>query len=102
MAGTKEVLQQMKKRPGVSYSVLVPNMRGLDDYLALADSMPKLPAQEVAVFISASEAFSRANTNNTIAEALVAAAKVAEKAKANNLLVRGYVSVRLTVPEFCL
>jgi hydroxymethylglutaryl-CoA lyase len=94
MAGTKDVLREMDKHSGTSYTVLVPNMRGLDDYLALIDEMGSPPAEEVAVFISASEEFSRANTNNTIAEALAAAEVVAVKARSNDLRVRGYVSVR--------
>src|SRR5215475_2152969 len=61
MADNAQVMAGIKRRPGVSYPVLVPNMKGLEAALAAG-------AQEVAVFGAATEAFSRRNTNCSIAE----------------------------------
>lgn len=100
MAGTAEVLKHMEKLPGVHYPVLVPNKRGLDDLLALLSSHPSKPplTDEIAVFAAATDAFSKANTNCTIAESLERLAVVAEHATAHGLRVRGYVSVVITCP----
>lgn len=65
--------------------VLIPNIRGLD--IAIKDGV-----KEVAVFVSATEGFSRANINATVAEGLSKAKSVAEKARSAGLSVRGYIS----------
>ncbi|KAI5121592.1 hypothetical protein M0805_009463 [Coniferiporia weirii] len=101
MAGTAEVLARMDRLPGVHYPVLVPNMRGLDDLLTLISSTPtseRPPTDEIAVFAAATDAFSRANTNCTIAESLARLAPVAQRAAAAGLRVRGYVSVVISCP----
>mgnify|MGYP005856388967 CR=1 FL=1 len=85
MADGAEVLAGIARVPGVRYAALVPNMQGLDRALAAG-------ADEVAVFGSASEGFSRANINCTIAESLGRFRPVAEAARAAGLPVRGYVS----------
>ncbi len=91
MADTAAVLAGIRRRPGVSYPVLVPNMKGLEAALA-AD------VTEVAVFGAASETFSRKNINCSIAESLDRFAPVCESALANGLRVRGYVSCVLGCP----
>ncbi|WP_135503467.1 hydroxymethylglutaryl-CoA lyase [Roseovarius aestuariivivens] len=85
MAGSAEVMARIHRVPGVSYAALTPNMRGFDDAMAAG-------ADEVAIFGSASEGFSRANINATIAESLERFAPVAEAARARDVPVRGYVS----------
>ena len=85
MASSSEVLAGIARAPGVRYAALTPNMRGLQDALAAK-------ADEVAIFGSASEGFSRANINATIAESLERFAPVAEAARAAGVPVRGYVS----------
>ncbi|UXX83983.1 hydroxymethylglutaryl-CoA lyase [Roseovarius pelagicus] len=85
MASSAEVLAGITRAPGVRYAALTPNMRGLQDALAAK-------ADEVAIFGSASEGFSRANINATIAESLERFAPVAEAARAVGVPVRGYVS----------
>ncbi len=85
MADSAEVLAGIKRAPGVSYAALTPNMRGFEGALAAK-------ADEVAIFGSASEGFSKANINATIAESLERFAPVAEAAKAAGVPVRGYVS----------
>ncbi|HEY5719604.1 MAG TPA: hydroxymethylglutaryl-CoA lyase, partial [Gammaproteobacteria bacterium] len=63
MAGTAEVLAGIRRRAGVSYPVLVPNMQGLEAAVAAG-------AEEIAVFGAASESFSRKNINCSVAESL--------------------------------
>lgn len=91
MADTAAVLAGIRRRPGVSYPVLVPNMKGLEAALA-AD------VTEIAVFGAASETFSRKNINCSIAESLDRFAPVCESALANGVRVRGYVSCVLGCP----
>ena len=85
MADSADVLAGIRRVPGVRYAALTPNMKGLEGALAAR-------ADEVAIFGSASEGFSRANINASIAESLERFAPVAEAAKAAGLPVRGYVS----------
>jgi hydroxymethylglutaryl-CoA lyase len=91
MADSGQVLQQLKPRPGVNYSVLVPNLQGLEAALDAG-------AAEVAVFAAASEAFSQKNINCSIAESLRRFAPVLVKARAAGVRVRGYVSCVLGCP----
>ena len=104
MAGTAEVISQMERRPGVHYPVLIPNLRGLDDLLALlssSSSQPEPPpTNEIAVFTAATDAFCQANTNCSISESLSRLASVTSKAlrSGRGLRVRGYVSVVITCP----
>lgn len=91
MADSGQVLQQLKPRPGVNYSALVPNLQGLEAALDAG-------ATEVAVFAAASEAFSQKNINCSIAESLRRFAPVLVKARAAGVRVRGYVSCVLGCP----
>ncbi len=85
MADGAEVLAGISRVPGVSYAALTPNMKGYDRARAAG-------ADEVAIFGAASEGFSRANINATIAESLARFAPVAAAARADGVPVRGYVS----------
>jgi hydroxymethylglutaryl-CoA lyase len=85
MADSADVLAGIRRVPGVRYAALTPNMKGLEGALAAR-------ADEVAIFGSASEGFSRANINASIAESLERFAPVAAAAQAAGLPVRGYVS----------
>ena len=85
LADAAEVLAGIHPRDGVRYPVLVPNERGLDRALEAG-------VDEVAVFGAASEAFSQANLNRTIAESLEMFAPVVSRATDHGLRVRGYVS----------
>ena len=91
MADAAEVLAGITRRPGVRYAALTPNLKGYEGARSAR-------ADEVAIFASASEGFSRANLNCTIAESLDRFAPVAEAAKADGLPVRGYVSVVTDCP----
>ena len=85
MAGSAQVLAGITRTKGVRYAALTPNMRGFEDAMAAG-------ADEVAIFGSASEGFSRANINASIAESLERFAPVAQAAMENGLPVRGYIS----------
>lgn len=101
MANTAEVLAQMPVKPGVSYPVLVPNDRGLDNLLALLkehQSAPTPLTDEIAIFTAATETFNKRNTNTTIASSLDRLADVTTKAKLKGLKVRGYISVAAGCP----
>jgi hydroxymethylglutaryl-CoA lyase len=91
MAGSAEVLAGVRKLPGVSFPVLVPNLKGFE-------AAKQAGAEEVAVFASASESFSRRNINCSIAESLERFAPVMEGACAAGIRVRGYVSCALGCP----
>lgn len=86
MADAAQVMAGITRMPGVSYAVLTPNMQGYEAARAAK-------ANEIAIFASASEAFSKANLNATIAESLARFAPVAEAALADGVPVRGYVSM---------
>src|SRR6056297_1267177 len=85
MADSAEVLAGIRRAKGVRYAALTPNLRGLEGALAAK-------ADEVAIFGAASEGFSKANINATIAESLERFAPVLEAARAAGIPVRGYVS----------
>jgi len=85
MADSAEVLAQIARAPGVRYAALAPNMRGYEGACAAR-------ADEVAVFASASEGFSKANLNCTIEESIARFLPILEAAKADGMPVRGYIS----------
>jgi hydroxymethylglutaryl-CoA lyase len=91
MADTAEVLAGLRRAPGVSYPVLVPNMKGFEGALAAH-------CDEIAVFAAASESFSRRNTNCSIAASFERFAPVAEAARTRNIRVRGYISTVIDCP----
>jgi len=91
MADAAEVMAGVPRRVGLSYAVLVPNVKGYQAAKAAG-------AGEVAIFVSASEGFSRANLNASIAESLERLKPVAEAALADGLRLRGYVSVVTDCP----
>ena len=85
MADSGAVLAGIARAPGVRYAALAPNLRGFEAALAAR-------ADEVAIFGSASEGFSRANLNCSIDESLARFAPVAEAARQAGVPLRGYVS----------
>jgi hydroxymethylglutaryl-CoA lyase len=91
MADHTEVLERIRRKPGVSYPVLTPNLKGFEAARAAG-------ATEVAVFAAASESFSRKNINCSIAESLERFQPVLGAAKKEKIAVRGYVSCVLGCP----
>ena len=91
MAETAEVFSSIQRKPGVTYSALVPNLQGL-----AAAKASKV--EEIAVFAAASQTFSRKNINSSIEESLASSKEVIEAALAAGMRVRGYVSCVLGCP----
>ncbi|GAB2501003.1 hydroxymethylglutaryl-CoA lyase [Arenimonas alkanexedens] len=91
LADAAEVFTGIRRAPGVSYPVLVPNLQGYERARAVG-------AEEVAVFSAASEAFNRKNINASIDESIERFLPVLERARADGVKVRGYVSTVLGCP----
>lgn len=104
MAGTSEVLQKIKKKRHISHPVLVPNVKGMDTLVDALERYPPTTEQplpltnEIAVFVAASESFSKANLNCSIEESLKKLEPVFRLARFKNLKVRGYVSTVIGCP----
>ncbi|XP_018602444.1 hydroxymethylglutaryl-CoA lyase, mitochondrial isoform X2 [Scleropages formosus] len=91
MADQAEVTQGIRKRPGVVYPVLAPNLKGFQ-------AAVKAGADEVAIFSTVSELFAMKNANCSVEESLQRAEEVTRAAKAAGVRVRGYVSCVLGCP----
>ena len=91
MADNAEVMAGIQRKAGVSYPVLVPNRKGLDAAIAAG-------CKEIVVFGAATEAFSKKNTNCTIAESVARFSEVCDEALKHGLKVRGDMSVCLGCP----
>src|SRR2546421_1751747 len=91
MADHTEVLERIRRKPGVDYPVLAPNLKGFEAARAAG-------ATEVAIFAAASESFSRRNINCSIAESLERFRPVAQAAHEHGIKVRGYISCVLGCP----
>ena len=85
MAGSAEVLAGIARVPGIRYAALTPNMRGYEDAEAAG-------ADEIAIFASASEGFSKANVNATIEESIARFEPILKAARHVDIPVRGYIS----------
>ena len=91
LADAEEVFRRIRREPGVVYSALVPNERGLER--ALAANVDK-----ISVFTAASETFNRKNINASIDESILRFAPVIAGARGLKLPVRGYVSTAFWCP----
>lgn len=91
MGDNAAVLAGIKRRPGVTYGALTPNLQGFDGAVAAQ-------ADEVAIFAAASESFSKKNINCSIAESLKRFEPVVAAASALEIPVRGYVSCVVGCP----
>jgi hydroxymethylglutaryl-CoA lyase len=91
MADAALVMARIRRKPGVRYPVLTPNVKGYEAARAAG-------ADEVAVFVAATESFSRRNINCSITESLERARPVFDAARSDGIRVRGYVSVVLGCP----
>jgi hydroxymethylglutaryl-CoA lyase len=101
LADAAEVLAGIEKRKGTRYSVLVPNMRGLERWLEIAENVPS-QSRGIALFTAASEAFNRKNTNAGIAESLETFGLIVKRLQAelgaSRPFLRGYVSTAFRCP----
>ncbi len=91
LADASDVLNALKKKTGVRYPVLVPNMKGMERAIEAG-------VKEIAVFTAASETFNKKNINMSIDESLQAIADVIKRAHENDIQVRGYVSTGFGCP----
>jgi len=95
MADNAEVMAGIKRKPGVRYSVLTPNMKGFE--AAIAPPRELWP-DEIVVFGAASEAFSQKNINCSIAESIERFRPVVEAAREKGIYVRGAMSCTVGCP----
>ena len=93
LADAEDVLRRISRPEGVSYSVLIPNERGLERALELRDRF-----DEVNLFLSASETHNRKNVNRSIAESLEGLARTIERARSAELRCEGVISVSFGCP----
>jgi hydroxymethylglutaryl-CoA lyase len=91
MVGSDQVLRGVSHIAGAEFHVLVPNEKGYEASQAAG-------AKVIAVFASASEGFSRANINCSVAESIERFKPVLARAKADGIRVRGYISCMLGCP----
>jgi hydroxymethylglutaryl-CoA lyase len=91
MSDGADVMSRIRRKPGVVYSVLVPNMKGFDGAVTAA-------ADEIVVFGAASEAFSQKNINCSIAESIERFRPVVAAARQRGMHVRGAISCALGCP----
>jgi len=91
LADAEEVMLRLRRKPGVRYPVLVPNERGFVRAVEAG-------ADEIAIFASATEAFSQRNLNRSRDEAIEMFRPVTQRAKAESIRVRGYLSMVLGDP----
>jgi hydroxymethylglutaryl-CoA lyase len=93
LADAEEVLAAVQRREGVSFSVLIPNERGLERALAMRDRF-----DEINVFVSASETHNRRNVNRSIEESLVGLERTLATATDAGLRCEGVISVSFGCP----
>src|SRR5205807_932866 len=91
MSDSARVMAGLRRKPGVAYPVLVPNLQGFEAACAAG-------VDEIAVFGAASETFSRKNINCSIAESLERFAPVVKAARVRKMRVRGYISCAAGCP----
>lgn len=91
MANTEEVAARIQRQPGVIYSALVPNVRGLER--AMQAELP-----EIAIFMSVTESHNQKNTNRSAATALESYRQVTREALQQGLRVRAYLSTVFACP----
>jgi hydroxymethylglutaryl-CoA lyase len=88
---SEEVIKRVKRKPGIVYSTLVPNEKGLERALAAG-------VEEIGLFVSASETHNQKNVRMSIAESLKGFRNIADKAIANGIRMRGYVVTSFGCP----
>jgi len=86
-----EVFAKVRKMPGVSYSALIPNEKGLDR--AIENGV-----KEVVYVVSASDSTSRSVFNKSTSESLAELSSIAEKAKGSGVSLRGIIACSFGCP----
>jgi hydroxymethylglutaryl-CoA lyase len=93
LSDAEEVLERVQRRDGVSFSVLIPNERGLERALALRERF-----DEINVFVSASETHNRKNVNRSIEESLAGLERTLASAREAGLRCEGVISTSFGCP----
>jgi len=93
LSDTEEVLAAVQRRDGVSFSVLIPNERGLERALGLRERF-----DEINVFVSASETHNRKNVNRSVEESLAGLERTLATARAAGLRCEGVISTSFGCP----
>ncbi|HVB73978.1 MAG TPA: hydroxymethylglutaryl-CoA lyase [Ktedonobacteraceae bacterium] len=91
LADADYVATHLQQRPGVMYSALIPNLRGYERARAAN-------IEEITLVVSASESHNKANLNRSVEESLVQLKEVAQRARADGVLVRGAVATAFGCP----
>ena len=91
LADHLEVYKQIQKKPGICYSALVPNQKGMEKALLAG-------VQQIAIFTAASETFNQRNISCSIAESIERFKPVVEIAKLHQIPIRAYISCALGCP----
>lgn len=103
MANSSEILEHILSAPPVSphpinYQWLLPNVKGMENFLAIYETQSPTTPHEIAIFTAATETFTQKNTNCSIAESLERFKPIFSRAKTLNIPVRAYISVALGCP----
>src|SRR2546429_7309464 len=98
LADAEQVLRSIGRVDGVSYTVLIPNERGLDRALAIGEEAGRRLFDEVNLFLSASETHNRKNVNRSIEESLTGLERTIARAGRAGLRCEGVVSVSFGCP----
>jgi hydroxymethylglutaryl-CoA lyase len=98
LSDAEQVLRSITRVEGVTYTVLIPNERGLERGLALMDEAGTRLFDEVNLFLSASETHNRKNVNRSVEESLAGLERVVARAKAEGLRCEGVISVSFGCP----
>jgi hydroxymethylglutaryl-CoA lyase len=98
LADAEDVLRRIERRAGVSYTVLIPNEKGLERGLELSEEAGERLFDEVNVFLSASESHNQKNVNRSVEESLSGLERVIERARAEGLRCEGVISVSFGCP----
>jgi hydroxymethylglutaryl-CoA lyase len=98
LADAEEVLRSIERVSGVSYTVLIPNERGLERALAICEQAGAPLFDEVNLFLSASETHNRKNVNRSVEESLSGLERVIVRARAEGLRCEGVISVSFGCP----
>jgi hydroxymethylglutaryl-CoA lyase len=93
LADGAEVLERLDRREGVSFSVLIPNERGLDNALERRERF-----DEISVFLSASETHNRRNVNRSVEESMTGLERVLERARGEGLRCEGVIATSFGCP----
>ena len=98
LSDAEQVLRSIERRPYVSYTVLIPNERGLERALAISEDAGERLFDEVNLFLSASETHNRENVNRSIPESLAGIARTVGRARAEGLRCQGVIATSFGCP----